>query len=77
MAGGGDNSKVKAGDPLAQAAAAAVATVAVAGDEDGKSASAPAAGAGGAKLDESADVLKPRESSSVDIRIAMIGNVDR
>ncbi|CAM9920208.1 unnamed protein product [Ectocarpus sp. 4 AP-2014] len=76
-AGGGDNSKVKAGDPLAQAAAAAaVATVAVAGDEDGESASAPAAGAGGAKLDESVDVLKPPGSSSVDIRIAMIGNVD-
>lgn len=48
---------------------------AVGGDADGKDPAAPAAGE--AKLDENADVLKPPESSSVDIRIAMIGNVDR
>lgn len=32
---------------------------------------------GGGEKDDAGDVLKPKEASSVDIRIAMIGNVDR
>ena len=62
VAGGNEHGKGKGGDALDQAVAAAAA------------AGTGAATAGGG---DSPDALKPPEASSVDIRIAMIGNVDR
>ena len=45
--------------------------------EVGGDGAAAAAAVGGDEKDGGGDILKPQEASGVDIRIAMIGNVDR